>query len=62
MKMLENLVKDLDQEDRIQLAGILKKSINNDEMEKLKTQLEEAGNDVAQRIAIKSRMNKIING
>ena len=61
MKLLENMIVDLDQEDKVQLMGILKKSINKEEIEKLQSQLEAAGNDVALRICIKDKLNKVLN-
>jgi len=60
-KILEDLVKDLDQEDRKNLVGILKTSINKEEIETLKTQLDQAGSDIALRIAIKDKLNKVLN-
>ena len=58
MKILEDMVKDLDQDERVQLIGILKKSVISEEMASLEEELKTA-TTVLQRITIKGKMHDL---
>lgn len=66
MKLFENLVKDLDQEEKTQLIDILKKSVISEEMVSLEEQLKTAKlhqntAKLPQRFAINQRMSDLNN-
>ena len=60
MKILENMIKDLDQDERVQLIGILKKSVVDEEMVQLEEQLKTA-TKLPEQIMIKQRMHDLSN-
>jgi len=58
MGLLDKMVEDLDREERITLIGILKRSVNKEEMDGLEEQLKTT-TSVVQRIAIKDRLHEL---